>query len=176
MLGGGQPFQTASLATTIARIVHVDPPALKNVPGQLAAVIFRALAKNPDARYPTAAAFLDDLRRIQESGKPKRVASSPGVFHQYRMLAALAIVVIVVALLLAYSPARRWLRSSIANNAASPSQSSGLPQTKILAVLPFTAAAKADPKVTALGEGLVEIVAAKLGKLTEDRALSLIHI
>src|SRR5271155_312372 len=28
MLGGDQPFKTASLATTIARIVHTDPPAL----------------------------------------------------------------------------------------------------------------------------------------------------
>jgi tetratricopeptide (TPR) repeat protein len=43
-----------------------------------------------------------------------------------------------------------------------------------LAVLPFTAAAKADPKVTALGEGLVESVAAKLGKLTEDRAFEVV--
>jgi serine/threonine-protein kinase len=174
MLGGEQPFQTTSLATTIARIVHVDPPALKDVSGKLAAVIFCALAKNPDARYPTAAAFLDDLRRVQQGGKPKRVASSHGVFHQYRMLAVFAVVVIVVALLLAYSPARRWLRSPIANNAASPSQSSGLPQTKILAVLPFTAAAKADPKVTALGEGLVESIGAKLGKLTEDRAFEVV--
>jgi serine/threonine protein kinase/tetratricopeptide (TPR) repeat protein len=45
--------------------------------------------------------------------------------------------------------------------------------TKILAVLPFTAA-NADPKLTALGEGLVESVAAKLGKLTEDHPFEVI--
>ena len=174
MLGGEQPFQTDSLATTIARIVHVNPPPLRNVPGPLARVISRAMAKNPDARYPNTAALLDDLRRVQQGGKPKRVALLPGAFHQYRMLAALAIVLVIVALLLAYGPVRRWLRSSTANNAPAQSQPRELPQTKILAVLPFTAAANADPKLIALGQGLVESVAAKLGKLTEDRAFEVV--
>jgi eukaryotic-like serine/threonine-protein kinase len=175
MLGGEQPFQTASLATTIARIVHVEPPPLKNVPAPLARVISRAMAKNPDARYPNATALLDDLLRVQQGGKPKRAASSPAAFRQYRML-ALAVALVVVALLLAYGPVRRWLLSSTANNAASPSQQPNpLPQTKILAVLPFTAAANADAKLTALGEGLVESVAAKLGKLTEDRAFEVLR-
>jgi eukaryotic-like serine/threonine-protein kinase len=174
MLGGEQPFQTNSLATTIARIVHTEPPSLKNVPGPLASVVSRALAKDPDLRYPTAAALLDDLRRVQEGGKPKRAPSAPGQFHHYRALAAGAIVLVVLAALLASRPLRRMFRSSTANNAASESQAGGLPQTKILAVLPFTAAANADPKLAALGEGLVESIAAKLGKLTEDRALEVV--
>jgi len=177
MLGGQQPFQSDSLATTVARIVHVEAPPLKNVPAPLANVITRAMAKDPSARYPTAAALLDDLRRVQQGGRPKRVASSPAALHQYRMLAALAIVLIVVALL-AYSPVHRWLKSSTANNATPQSQPSGLPQTKILAVLPFTAAntdpKQNDPKFTALGEGLVESIAAKLGKLSEDRAFEVV--
>jgi eukaryotic-like serine/threonine-protein kinase len=172
MLGGEQPFQSDSLATTVARIVHSNPPPLKNVPGPLAGVISRAIAKNPDARYANAAALLDDLRRVQQGGKPKR-APSTGAFHQYRMLAAAAIVLVVLAGLLAYRPVRQLFRSSTANN-ASQSSTGGLPQTKILAVLPFTAAANADPKIAALGEGLVESVAAKLGKLTEDRAFEVV--
>jgi serine/threonine-protein kinase len=173
MLGGEQPFQTASLATTIARIVHVEPPALTNVPGPLASVVSRTLAKDPDARYPNAAALLQDLRQIQQGGKPKRVPTPAGAFHQYRMLAALAIVLVVVAGLLAYRPVRALFHSSTASNAARQSQLGGLPQTKILAVLPFTAA-NADPKLIALGEGLVESVAAKLGKLTEDRSFEIV--
>jgi eukaryotic-like serine/threonine-protein kinase len=176
MLGGEQPFRSESLATTVARIVHVDPPPLKNVPGPLAGVISRALAKDPEARYPDAAALLDDLRRIQQGGKPRKTTtpSSPGQFHQYRMLTALAMVVVVLAALLAYRPLRQLFHSSAANSAASQPQSAGLPQTKILAVLPFTAAANADPKITALGQGLVESVAAKLGKLTEDRPFEVV--
>jgi serine/threonine-protein kinase len=173
MLGGGQPFQTASLATTIARIVHTQPPPLKNVPGPLATVVSRAIAKGPDARYANAAALLDDLRRVQQGEKPQRAKSSAGDFHQYRMLAALAIVLIVVAAIFAYRSVRQRSHSSTANNATSPTQPDGLPQTRILAVLPFTAA-NADPKLTALGQGLVESVAAKLGKLTEDRAFEVI--
>jgi len=173
MLGGDQPFQSDSLATTVARIVHLQPPELTNVPGRLTAIIKRSMAKDPEARYPDAAALLDDLRRVEQGGKPKRVPSTAGAFHRYRMLAALAIALIVIAAFLAYHPVRPLFHSPTANGAASQSQPNGLPQTKILAVLPFTAA-NADPKLTALGEGLVESVSAKLGKLTEDRAFEVV--
>jgi serine/threonine-protein kinase len=171
MLGGEQPFHSDSLATTVARIVHDEPPALKNVPGPLAGVISRMMSKNPEARYPNAGAVLDDLRRVQEGGQPKRATAAAGTFHQYRLIAALAIVLVVLAGVLAY----RSLRQSLSPSATgSSSQPGGLPQTKILAVLPFTSAASADPKLSALGEGLVESVAAKLGKLSEDRAFEVV--
>ena len=172
MLGGAQPFQTGSLATTIARIVHTEPPSLKNVPGPLAGVISRALAKDPDLRYPDATALLEDLRRVEQGGKPKRAPSAPGDFHRYRMLAALAIVLAILAGFLAYRPLRQLFRSSTANNTAAP-EAGGLPQTKILAVLPFTSTS-VDPKLIALGEGLVKSVAAKLGTLSEDRAFEVV--
>src|ERR1700722_15561771 len=88
MLGGEQPFRTNSLATTIARIVHVDPPPLKNVPAPLARIVSRAMAKDPNARYATAAAMLEDLRRVEHGGKPGRAPSSAGNFHQNRVLVA----------------------------------------------------------------------------------------
>jgi tetratricopeptide (TPR) repeat protein/predicted Ser/Thr protein kinase len=172
MLGGDQPFQSDSLATTVARIVHVEPPPLKNVAPPLAHVVTRAMAKNPDKRYPTAAALLDDLRRVQQGSKPKRLAS-PSAFPYYRALAALAIVVALVAVVAFYPPVRHLFRSSTASNA--PSATPGaIPQTKIVAVLPFAASANGDPKLAALGEGLIESIAAKLGKLTEDRPLEIV--
>jgi serine/threonine-protein kinase len=173
MLGGAQPFQSDSLATTVARIVHVNPPPLKNVPSPLARIVSRTMAKDPNARYPNAAALLDDLRRVQAGGKPKFVASSPGAFLKYRLFAS-AMVLVVAALLLAYRPVSRWLRSSSANHSAPASELGALPQTKILAVLPFTPAANTDAKLAALGQGLVESIAAKLGKLTEDRAFEVV--
>ncbi len=169
MLGGDQPFRSESLATTIAKIVHVEPAPLKNVPAPLAAVVSRSMAKTPDARYPNAAALLEDLRRVEQGGKPKRAPSDQGWFHQYRAFAALALVLVLFAL----RPVRHLFRSSAAHTAASHPQSAGLPETKILAVLPFTAA-NSDPKLTALGEGLAESVAAKLGKLTEDRTFEVV--
>jgi len=178
MLGGDQPFRSESLATTVAKIVHVDPAPLKNVSAPLAAIITRSLAKNPDLRYPNAAALLEDLRRVEQGGKPRRAPSDQGWFHQYRAFAALALVLVLIAVLFALPPVRHLFRSSAANSAASRAQSGGLPGTKILAVLPFTAASsdsnQNDPKLTALGEGLVKSVAAKLGKLTEDRAFEVV--
>src|SRR5208337_2374776 len=175
MLGGEQPFKTNSLATTIARIVHEEPPPLKNVPKPLASVVSRAIAKDPNARHPNAAALLDDLRRVEQGGKPNRAPSTAGRFHQYRALSALAIVVVIVGALLASRPVRRLFSRAASNNPASQAQSGGLPQTKILAVLPF-ATADGNPKLTALGEGLVENLAAKLSKLTEDRAFEVVPI
>jgi tetratricopeptide (TPR) repeat protein/predicted Ser/Thr protein kinase len=172
MLGGDQPFQSDSLATTVARIVHVEPPPLKNVAPPLAKVVSRAIAKNPEKRYPTAAALLDDLRRVQQGDKPKRLASV-GSFQQHRALAALAIAVVIVALLVVFPPVRHLFRSSTASKAGSASPGA-LPQTKIVAVLPFAPSANGDPKLAALGEGLIESIAAKLGKLTEDRPLEIV--
>ncbi len=173
MLGGAQPFQSDSLATTVARIVHEEPPTLKNVPGPLASVITRALAKKPEERHPTVGALLEDLRRVQQGLKPRRAFATPGQFHQYRILAALAVVLIVVAAMLAFKPARQLLRSWGGASPAQPGAAQALPPTKIMAVLPY-APANADPKLAALGEGLVENIAAKLSKLSEDRAFEVI--
>jgi eukaryotic-like serine/threonine-protein kinase len=177
MLGGDQPFQSDSLATTVAKIVHIEPPPLKDVSPQLAAVITHAIAKNPEARYPNAAALLDDLRRVQQGGNPKRAAAphtpKDGSFKN-RALIALAIFVVMSAALFAFKPLRQFFFSaSTTRGAVQPAQSAALPQTKIIAVLPFSTP-NADPKLAALGEGLLESIAAKLSKLTEDRAFEVV--
>ncbi|HEY1659596.1 MAG TPA: protein kinase [Candidatus Sulfotelmatobacter sp.] len=172
MLGGAQPFQSDSLATTVARIVHEEPPTLKNVPGPLASIITHAIAKKPEERYPTVGALLEDLRRVQRGSRPKRALFTPGVVHQNRWLAALVIVLVVLAAMLAVRPLRQLLHSA-RGSSATPTATPTLPQTKILAVLPY-AAATSDPKLSALGEGLVGNIAAKLSKLSEDRAFEVI--
>ncbi|MGA7906068.1 MAG: protein kinase [Candidatus Sulfotelmatobacter sp.] len=175
MLGGEQPFHSDSLATTVARIVHEEPPELKNVPGPLAAIIKRMLAKNPEERYPTAQAVLEDLRRVQQGRSPRRLSGSPSELRKRRIVGALIVSLAAVAVLVSLPPVRHAARSFIARTAATSGVNAGpiLPQTKILAVLPFTAV-KDNPKLTALGEGVVESVAAKLGKLTEDRAFEVV--
>jgi eukaryotic-like serine/threonine-protein kinase len=172
MLGGDQPFHSDSLATTVAKIVHLEPPPLKDVSAPLAAVIARAIAKNPEARYPNASALLDDLRRVQQGQKPKRIATTSAAFHQHRALAALGIIVVVAAGLFLYRPFRRLIFPAAATNTGTQ-QPAALPETKIVAVLPF-ATPNADPKLAALGEGLLESIAAKLSKLTEDRAFEVV--
>lgn len=169
MLGGAQPFQSESLATTVAKIVHEQPPSLKDVPGPLAMVVSRMMAKNPDERYPNAGAVADDLRRIQEGRRPKGTGELARKFRPYRAYAALGLMVFVLAGILGYRElhTRRFGSGSVAT------AKSQLPQTKILAILPF-AAVKDNPKLTALGEGLVESLAAKMGTLSEDRAFEVV--
>ena len=171
MLGGEQPFHTQSLATTVAKIVHEEPPPLNNVPGPLAGVISRAMAKNPERRYATAAALLADLRRVQEGGKPKRVPSTTGVFHQYRFLIALGIFVVIFAMLMAYPPVRRMYFPSGVNNTPTPKATGE--QSSTLAVLPFEAVSD-DAKLTAFGNGLVDTLTAKLAELSGNHPVQVV--
>jgi serine/threonine-protein kinase len=77
------------------KVIH-DPPELPipDVPPDLNAVLARALHKDPEARYPSARAFADDLSRL-----PIQPASPPG--HAHRWIVGLMGLVVGVALGLA---------------------------------------------------------------------------
>jgi len=173
MLGAQQPFHTDSFAGTVARVLHGDVPPLskvnRTVPAPLAGVVARMLMRDPQARYTSAAAVLADLRTIQQGGTP--VVGQVGARTRPRMAIKWAIATIVIAaLLISYQPVRRlWQSLGKKTEATTPT----LPQTEILAVLPFTAI-DGNPKLTVLGQGLVESVSAKLARLTGDRALEVI--
>jgi len=173
MLGGSQPFQSDSFAGTLARVLHADVPPLnevnRKVPAPLARMVSKMLIRDPQARYASTAAVLADLRRIQRGGTP--VIGPAGSHSRARMIIQSAVLTLVIgALLISYRPVRRLWQSSTKNTGAT---THALPETEILAVLPFTAV-EGNPKLTALGQGLVESVSAKLNRLTEDRALEVI--
>jgi len=173
MLGGDQPFHSDSLATTVARIVHEEPPELKNVPARLTAIVWRMIAKNPEQRYARASEVLEDLRRVKQGGSPLKATSTALQRSKYRAIAATVTAVAVIAAL-AFPQVRRGLRNLFAGTSGSSTRTAApLPQTKILAVLPFSPIA-GNAKLTALGEGVVATVGAKLAKLTGDRALEVI--
>jgi len=64
---GRPPFEGPTAEAILARQTTEDPPSLhdarKDVPRELEAVLRKALASEPAARYSTAAAFRDALRR-----------------------------------------------------------------------------------------------------------------
>jgi TolB-like protein len=66
MLTGTPAFPGATALARLAAVVSKDPPAIAapGVPPELAALVGRALARRPEARYPTAAAMLRDLIAI----------------------------------------------------------------------------------------------------------------
>src|SRR5260370_388644 len=173
MLGGSQPFQSDSFAGTLARVLHADVPPLnevnRKVPAPLARMVSKMLIRDPQARYASTAAVLADLRRIQRGGTP--VIGPAGSHSRARMIIQSAVLTLVIgALLISYRPVRRLWQSSTKNTGAT---THALPKTQILAVLPFTAV-EGNPKLTALGQGLVESVSAKLNRLAQDPELELI--
>ncbi len=73
MVTGSKVFNGDTTAKVLAQILTAETqPAHKvnaSVPADLSAVISRAIEKNPDQRYVTAAAFAEDLRRFG-AGEP----------------------------------------------------------------------------------------------------------
>jgi serine/threonine-protein kinase len=84
-LAGHRPFQKdTAVATALAHLHDPVPPLPASVPADLAAVVTRALAKDPRDRYPDAAAFTAALRGVggdrtgtPAAGVPIPVAATP---------------------------------------------------------------------------------------------------
>lgn len=65
LLVGRRPFDASSTQAVNDQILHLDPPAPRQVrpeiPRDLETICLHALEKDPDRRYPDAAAFAEDL-------------------------------------------------------------------------------------------------------------------
>jgi serine/threonine protein kinase len=80
MLRGKPAFAGATPIAVLEKVLHEHPPALVGSPfiAALDAVIHRAVAKNPEQRYQSAAAMASDVRHtlaLDDSGEVVRVMS-----------------------------------------------------------------------------------------------------
>ncbi len=70
MLSGRPPFNDGSLAQRIARHQTVDPEPIKGLrrdcPDELAAIVEKMMAKNPDDRYQACEPLIVELRQLLE--------------------------------------------------------------------------------------------------------------
>jgi hypothetical protein len=88
-LTGRAPFEGAPLADVIHAVVYKDPPPLRRIapktPRDLEIICQKAMAKEPERRYATVRAMLEDLEHFEE-GRPIR-ARRPSVAYRARRFA-----------------------------------------------------------------------------------------
>ncbi len=79
LLTGRRPFEGSTVHDIMANIRNADPAPVcelrPEVPAALEPVLMRALAKNPDARYPAWADFALDLAQVGGLGPYQRQAA-----------------------------------------------------------------------------------------------------
>ncbi|MEE9442987.1 MAG: protein kinase [candidate division Zixibacteria bacterium] len=103
MITGRRPFKGKDEAATLHAVTHESPEPMARfkaeIPDGLQDVVDRALDKDVETRYPTAAAMLADLRRLRRRSADTIEVTKPG--RRFGPLAvviiALCAVVIVVA-------------------------------------------------------------------------------
>jgi serine/threonine protein kinase/tetratricopeptide (TPR) repeat protein len=178
MLGGKQPFETDSMAGTLASVLHTEPPPIEQlnpkISSSISAVVQTMLAKDPAQRYSTARDVLVDLRRVQQGEDPVFAHGTvppkkPRLSRQMRIAAAVVAVALVVgaAFYLGRAPGHG------SPNAGSNSTQDNGENAATLVVLPFDAVSD-DAKLTAFGNGLVNILTAKLAQLSENHRLQVV--
>src|ERR1700720_4564239 len=83
LMTGEKPFPGQNITTVIHKIINEDPISPRSLdssihPG-LSAVITRALAKEPSARYQTCQELLDALKNYRDAGNPEATVRMPAV-------------------------------------------------------------------------------------------------
>ena len=101
LLTGRRPFGGDTPAAEAAAHVHADVPPIASqnagLPEKLDAVFSRALAKDPAARYPSAAEFVAGLRDAVHAGSPRTevLATTPTHGPRGRLPIAVALVALL---------------------------------------------------------------------------------
>lgn len=81
LFSGRKPFDAETLSSLVYKIAQEPPPPLETVPpglaGRVGPVLLRALAKDPQARFPTCTAFVEALEAALR--EPAAAVAGPAV-------------------------------------------------------------------------------------------------
>ncbi len=168
--GTGAALLVAVVKSPARRPRSVRP----EVPVALDAVCARAMTKDSRGRYPSAAAFADDLERW-ESGESVEALRGSGIGGARRVragigaLLALAAVTMLAGLLLVRTPpeADPETRAAVLGRVAETLRGGGTPSAGDLAIVDRIAAAPATPPDEALRARVLALVA-EVGRAPRD--------
>lgn len=92
LITGRRPFEAPDVPAVLLRVVNDDPPPIPGVdaPSHLARIVLRALRKNPDYRYQTAAEMSADLSKVKRHIEAETRQLGIGVCEQYSRLRKVA--------------------------------------------------------------------------------------
>jgi eukaryotic-like serine/threonine-protein kinase len=172
MLTGRHPFHGSNVTVITAHILDEREAAALHstshrIPPRVAAIIARALKKDPARRYASARDLRHDLEAVRHGGRPVRVAH-PSRGWPWLVLSVLA----VIAAALLMPPVRSrlaavWKRYT---HAAAATAAAPVP---MLAMLPPQIDGS-SPELRAFADGLSATVAAKLSGLSENHDIEII--
>jgi serine/threonine-protein kinase len=177
LLTGRLPFEAGDMFTLALAVTSSSAPRVSDIepgaPADLDAIIARAMAKEPAARYQSAAELLQDLERPPGTGDRRRRGRVP----RWAWVSALALAIVAVTLL-AVVVQGGWYRPRGGPVARATPQG----RAEVVAVLPFEnrtgdaardylAAGAADLLVTRLA-ALGSITVASSPSLREGRKLA----
>jgi serine/threonine-protein kinase len=78
LLTGRPPFMAPTIPGIVHRVVYEDPEPLSQLvpglPADVERVLARAMAKDPDARYPTGEAFAEDAEDVVSGQRPRHAS------------------------------------------------------------------------------------------------------
>ena len=107
MICGRRPFE-GELATEVAAAILTKDPAPIDAPPKLAAIVKKALARNPAERYASAGEMLEELRHI--TGAPSAAAAPTRERSRKPLIAVAAVLILAVAALAIWMTARAQAR------------------------------------------------------------------
>ena len=155
MATGRRAFLQEHFADLVEAILHERPPLAssinKAIPAPLDAIIAKAMAKNADDRYQSAAELRDDILRIS-AGMPITAKVPPAPSRiSWRWVSSIAVVTILALTVVPYFRKVQTPSTAFAHPA------------KVVAVLPFESVGGA-PGDDAVCRGLTEALTARLAQ------------
>jgi eukaryotic-like serine/threonine-protein kinase len=100
MATGVRPFDAPTVPLVFDRILHGAPPAAPGLPAELQGILSKALEKERDLRYQSAAEIRADLKRLQRESSSGRTTVAPAAKRRVivPLLASIAAVAVLATI------------------------------------------------------------------------------